>query len=72
MDVRKIIPAAFTVVGAILKVVFDIQIDKEKLDDRMSKYDNYMIKSTEKRLDLIEQKLTGNFPEETEKEEAPE
>ena len=57
MDVRKIIPAAFTVVGAILKVVFDIQIDKEKLDDRMEKYDKYMIKSTEKRLDLIEQKL---------------
>lgn len=70
MDVRKIVPAVFTVVGAILKVVFDIQIDKEKLDDRMEKYDRYMIKSTEKRLDLIEQKLIGEQPEE--KEEAPE
>lgn len=74
MDLRKIIPGVFTVVGVILKVVFDIQIDKEKLDNRLGKYDEYMIKSTEKRLDLIEQKIigTGEQPEETEKEEAPE
>ncbi len=78
MDARKVVPAVLSIAGAILKVIFDIKIDREKMDDKLERYDKYLIDATTARLDKVEQVLLGNTEkqdevEETEtEEEAPE
>lgn len=77
MDIRNIIPGVFTAVGVVLKVIFDKQMNDEKVNAQIAAntkaMERYMIMATEKRLDKIEETLlsTGEQPEETE-EEAPE
>ena len=77
MDIRSIIPGVCTAVGVILKVIFDKQMNDEKLNAQLAantkEMERYMIMATEKRLNKIEEALlsAGEQPEETE-EEAPE
>lgn len=77
MDIRSIIPGVCTAVGVILKVIFDKQMNDEKLNAQLAantkEMERYMIMATEKRLNKIEETLlgAGEQPEETE-EEAPE